>query len=71
MRDAAIVGLSIFVITACTACAVTRIMLADAAERADRAAENLRQAMWGYAPERVTTRPRSSIWTPPGSRTRE
>lgn len=71
MKDALEVGLAIALIMTFTAWALSRILLNDAAARAERAAEDLRQAMWGYAPERVTTRPRSVIWTPPGSRTRE
>lgn len=71
IADALKVGLAIGVIMAFTARALARILLNDAAARANRAAENLRQAMYGYAPERVTARPRSSIILPPGVRTRE
>jgi hypothetical protein len=71
IEDALKVGLAIGVIMAFTAWALARILLDDAATRAERAAEDLRAAMYGYAPERVTTRPRSRIWTPPGSQERE
>lgn len=70
IADALEVGLAIALIMAFTFFALSRILLDDAATRAERAAEDLRAAMWGYAPERVTTLPRSRIWTP-GSRDRE